>query len=300
MTSKALIVDGTNLAMRAIFAMNKSGLSHSEGERVIDTGPTLSFINVISRYVRAEEPDYMVVCWDGGSNFRKGLFPEYKASRNENRQDLPTKDSTFDLVKDFLSLAGIHHVVYLGVEADDVVAFYWRNFDLGDVTIVSGDKDFLQLVGTRTAGVTKQIRPGVDPDEWYEETVIEKLGCRPEHLPDVMALAGDSVDGIPGVPRVAHLTAVKLLNQYLWSLDYLLESDEKKIQGHQDAVRLYRQLVDLRGEGSHFSPVVKGKILPPLFRPTRNTDLLWGSLMSWCDKFEMESVKSRLKADTLW
>src|SRR5690606_131971 len=180
--SGTLIVDGTNLLVRSQFAMRGIELSVEEDGEVVNTGPVLTFINMLSKYVAQIKPERMAVCWDGGrSTFRTALYPAYKSERPEHVERGKGERVAANLASEVLTLAGIHHLKMEGVEADDLVAAYWgqaRAMGPERVVILSGDKDFLQLV-ERGVPETVQIRPGVSPEVWTMAEVVAKFGCIP-------------------------------------------------------------------------------------------------------------------------
>lgn len=280
-----LAVDGNNLLVRAIRAMERSHLS-VDGQ---DTGPLLVFINMLSKYVREAQPDYVVVCWDGGrSSFRLSIWPEYKLARASHSDET---DRHFQLAKDFLSLCNIHHVKMDGVEADDLVAAYCREFD-GISVILSGDKDFLQLLDDQTL----QIRPTGGDELWTAQRVEKSLGCKPEHLPFVKALSGDPSDGIPGIFRVGEKTACKLLALHGWDIHDLLRSDRPIVAGQTEMVLRNLQLVDLRSPIPELVAVVD----PPPFAPTDPSGILLPELLAFLARYKLTTIKDRLVAGILW
>lgn len=288
-----MVIDGNNILVRAVKAMERSPLS-SHG---VSTGPLLSFINCISRYVREWKPTKLVVCFDGGKSFyRTAIDANYKANRAERTHD-EFKDSSFALAKEFLALANIHFVEVPQVEADDLIAAYWRHKAPEDeFAILSGDKDFFQLVDPNT----HIFRPG--EDKWYdEEEVYAKMGCLPRDIPAVMALTGDTSDNIPGVPGFGTKTAVKFLKAHDWSLDALFNTEDPKlaakIEGQKERVDTNLLLVDLRSEWIK-DQVPVGEI--PAFRPTGKDNVLLPELIAFLSQYEMNSVKDRLFNGTLW
>ena len=283
-----LLVDGTNLLIRSLYVPNSADLKTEKG---IVTGPLMIFINQLSSYIRSTHPDKIVVCWDGGkSAFRLGLDPNYKSGRvtpSVEFEDI--KNSTWMLAKEFLAFSGIYHIRQQGVEADDLIAAYWSNCP--DIKIiVSGDKDFFQLLDANT----EIYRPGVNKPYSLISLKLD-YGCSPENLPDVMALTGDRVDDIIGVPGFGTKTAVKYLDKYNWDLDELLRAKEAKIVGFEDRVRKNLQLVDLRSSLPGICVVD-----PPRFQPTTDTNFIWKHLLAFCDKYELKSIKRQLLTNTLW
>lgn len=292
-----LVVDGNNILMRSIKAAeHRMQLSADHGGHEVNTAPLLLFINMLGKYVRRVRPDKMVVCWDGGrSAHRVAVYADYKsnrADRNEEKDDTP-----FALAKQFLTLANIQHVEVADVEADDLVAAYvLRRVEDEQVVILSADKDFLQLIQSKHV---VQIRPGGGPtpesEEWTHVRIFEEKGCFPHDIPAVMALTGDSGDGVPGIPGFGEKTACKFLAKYDWDLDRLLTSGEAKIAGHEDDIRRNLALVDL-------CKPLPGVYVPPApaFNPTEPSSITYRDLVNWLDEYAMSSITDRLATRTLW
>lgn len=291
-----LLVDGNNLAMRSIHAMARSGLS-ADG---VATGPLLVFVNGLSRLVREESPARLVVCWDRGpSAMRTALYPAYKAHRQVADHEADEhKRTAFGLMKEFCALAGLHQIDRDGYEADDLIAWYCWGAPITTTTVIaSSDKDFLQLLdnGSHTGKVVEQVRlssGGAETDRWTSQRVQDEYGCNPWRLTDAMALAGDTSDGIPGVPRFGMKTAIKVLAKADWDLDAV---NHPKVVELRDQVEVARRLVDLctPPEGLHLPP------LPP-FEPTRPGTALWQPLLSFLQRYQLETIKARLYEDALW
>lgn len=293
-----LLVDGNNLLMRAFYAGQKSGMSH-EG---VHTGPLVIFINTLAKHIREEQASRVAVAWDGGrSEKRTALDGDYKGTREfaPNLHDF--RESVFSLAHEFCTLAGVYQQHLPGVEADDIIASWWqqavpdRLSGYGDITILSSDKDFLQLVGPSPLGVpTTVVRlssGGVATDRWDEERVKAELGCPPSGWPLVTALVGDRVDNVPGVPGIGPKRASALLDAHDWDLEKALT--HPRVIGHADQIRKSLQLVDLRTPSVVADP-------PPPWRPTCSTDLAWGQLTGFLDLYGLSSVKQKLISNTLW
>lgn len=292
-----LVIDANNILVRSMKATEGRVSLSSHG---VPTAALLVFINTLSRYIREIEPDRVAACWDGGrSTYRLSIDPDYKAARSERTEEPDT--GAFALAKEFLSLANIHHVERPGVEADDLIAGYWRmRSEVDPFFILSGDKDFLQLLDDNTF----QIRPGgihasPETERWDAARVREAMGCTPEQIPLVMALTGDSGDGVLGVPGFGTKTAVKALVAHEWSLGRLLmTADPKwapKVAGRQDQVVKAKRLVDLREPGPDI-------LLPPppLFEPTYPDKTMFSALLHFLTKYELASVETRVINGTLW
>lgn len=292
----ALIIDGNNVLMRAVRAMERPGQPRLSADGVA-TGPLLVFINCISKHIKEEQPDKVVVCWDGGrSRFRVDIHPGYKAHRDSSEPDSEFEQGAFGLSKQFLSLAGVHHVERRGVEADDLVAWYWRHHRPLDekVVIVSSDKDFLQLLVPGQVEIVRVSSGGAETDRWTHERFVAERGYEPRHEALVMALTGDPGDGVPGVPGIGPKRAVKALQGAKWDLSDVTMYDER-VKPYADQVAMALRLVDLRATEQFLDL----EPLPP-FSPTWVESVLYEPLVSFLSRYQLESVLHRLLTNTLW
>jgi DNA polymerase-1 len=289
----ALLVDANNILVRAQKAMERVPLAHGG----VPTAAILVFVNCLSRWIREVIPSHVVLCWDGGgSDYRHGVYSSYKAARIHGHVEIEgDPPDPFELADLFCELAKIQSVKVRGVEADDLIAHYWRNPDLvagSRVVILSGDKDFLQLLDPPTT----QIRPGDNKGEWWDQRrVKEEMGVTPANLPKVMALTGDHIDGIPGVPKFGIKTAVKKLVEHDWSLTDLMTSGDEKVVGYADVVARNLKLVDLRNQG----PDLDLKALQPFDPATPETS--YGEvLLEFLEALGLASLATRFRAGELW
>jgi DNA polymerase-1 len=235
------LIDSYNIIFRAFHAIQN--LKNSRG---LPTNAVFGFANMLLKLVRDRHPDAIAAVWDPPTKtFRDELYTEYKATRSEMPQELGPQ---VPLVKQMLEGFQIPNIELAGFEADDVIATLARRArDAGwNVVIISGDKDLMQLVDGNIALLDTM------KDKLYDrQGVIDKWGVPPEKLGDVLALMGDAVDNVPGVPGVGEKTAVKLITEY-GSLTNLLASTasikgklREKLETHEKDARLSRQLVEL-------------------------------------------------------
>ena len=208
MSPRLFILDGPGFLFRAYHALPY--LSTSRGMPV---NAILGMSTMLWKLLREEQPDYFAVAWDPpGPTFRDEKFAAYKETRaatpDDLRRQIPVVMQLFEALR--LPLLEVP-----GFEADDVlgtVVDRARAQDL-DVVLVTSDKDMLQLVGPRV----RVLAPGARAGEqvlYDADKVREKWGVGPEQIPDLLALMGDSIDNIPGVPGVGQKTAVKLIGQF--------------------------------------------------------------------------------------
>jgi DNA polymerase-1 len=253
--ARLFLIDGYALIYRAFFAMLSRPLTTSRGE---NTSAAWGVANFLMRLVEKHRPAYVAWVHDAGTSFRHEEFPEYKATREKLDAELQQDfDRSVTRIESLLEAFRVRLVSVDGFEADDVIAtLAERAAATGlEVVIVSGDKDFYQLIGPRV----RLLNPGRGGPAAVEELLVteanahERLGVRPELTVDYLALVGDSADNVPGVRGVGEKTAQKLLDQY-GSLDAILahagEIEAKRVREslQQDAerARLSRRLVTLR------------------------------------------------------
>ena len=252
------------------------------------TGALVIFTRLLSKYVKLIQPDLFVICFDSGpSTFRRELFPAYKAARVYN----PVESGSWLMLKEFLDLAHLPYVTQEGVEADDLIADYVRRKKPDDkITIVSADKDFFQLLN----GWVEIMSPN-DPEPWTTFRFRSVYKIHPEHYGKVLALAGDSSDNIPGVPRVGDKTAIKLLNKHGNDLDLVL-SEESLMAFQRDRVEQNFKLIDLINAGAMIER------LPPLVRfgPTAVDSAEWPALRKFFKDHQMMALMSDWLQGKLW
>jgi DNA polymerase-1 len=203
------VVDGHSHIFRAYHAVGY--LSTSQG---VPSHAVLILSTMLWKLIREEQPDYLGIALDPpGPTFRDTMFTDYKATRTAMPDDLARQ---LPYVRRLFEALRTPVVEVPGFEADDVLATLveqaLRHDDL-NVTLVSGDKDLLQLVGPRVRVLSVHGRTG-EPVMYDEARVRERWGVEPAQIVDVLALMGDSIDNIPGVKGVGEKTAVKLVNQF--------------------------------------------------------------------------------------
>jgi DNA polymerase-1 len=241
------LIDGSAFIFRAYHALPPL-TRKSDG---LPIGAVSGFCNMLQRYVEGntgpDAPTHVAVIFDKGSHtFRNDLYPEYKANRDAMPEDLRPQ---IPLTRRATLAFNIACKEVEGYEADDIIAtLSCRARDAGGcVTIISSDKDMMQLVGGGVEMLDAMKNRRIDV-----EGVVEKFGVGPDRVVDVQALAGDSVDNVPGAPGIGIKTAALLINEF-GDLDTLLArageiKQPKRRQtliDHADQIRLSRQLVQL-------------------------------------------------------
>lgn len=245
--SHVVLVDGSGYIFRAYHALPPL-TRKSDG---LPIGAVAGFSNMLFKLLQGQtgeaRPTHFAVIFDAsGHTFRNEIYDLYKANRSETPEDLIPQ---FPLTRDATRAFGAQSIEMEGFEADDLIATYADKAQaLGArVTIISSDKDLMQLVSDKVSMLDTMKDKHISFDQ-----VFEKFGVGPEKVIDIQSLAGDSVDNVPGVPGIGVKTAALLINEY-GDLDTLLErageikqkGRREKLLEHADAARLSRKLVTL-------------------------------------------------------
>ncbi len=210
MSKNYVLLDGHGLAYRAFFALPQT-LTTTEGQV---TNAVYGFMNMLFKVLEEEKPDAVIVALDGprAELKRTAEFPGYKAQRPPMPDNLRSQIS---LIVNLLDALGIPVVQIEGYEADDIIGTLSKKIsDSGhEATIVTGDRDALQLVGERVKVLLTE--KGISEVKTYGvKEVIEKYGVAPRSIPDIVGLKGDSSDDIPGVPGIGEKGARELIKEF--------------------------------------------------------------------------------------
>ena len=243
-----VLVDGSGYIFRAYYAL--PALTRRSDGLVI--GAVAGFSNMLFKLLREQtgqdRPTHFAVIFDAkGKTFRSEIYEQYKAHRPPAPEDLVPQ---FPLVRDATRAFGALAIETPGFEADDIIASYAHQAEAkgARVTIISSDKDLMQLVSDNIRMIDTMKNKIFNREE-----VVEKFGVGPERVIDVQALAGDSVDNVPGVPGIGIKTAALLINEY-GDLDTLLErageikqnARREKLIANKDLALISRKLVTLK------------------------------------------------------
>ena len=253
-----LLVDGSSYLFRAFHAM--PNLSTSSG---FPTGAIFGVVNMLRKLHNDFEGSPVAVVFDAaGKSFRNDIYPEYKANRPPMPDELRQQVQP---IHDIIEAMGIPLLVVPDVEADDVIGTLAEQATVSRrrTVISTSDKDMAQLVSEYVSLVNTMSETAMDRDG-----VFEKYGVHPEHIVDYLALMGDSVDNIPGVPKVGPKTAAKWLNSY-GSLDDLIQrADEvggkvgESLRASMDTLPVSKRLATIRLDVE--LPVAIGDLAPKL------------------------------------
>ncbi|HZG73989.1 MAG TPA: 5'-3' exonuclease H3TH domain-containing protein [Chondromyces sp.] len=246
-----LLIDGMALLFRAFYATAVSGqfMINTKG---LPTNGVQGFMKHLLLAVQHTNPTHVAVCWDMGSQtFRNELFDSYKGNRGAPPVELIPQ---FELAKEVAEAFSLFNIGLAGYEADDCIGTIAEQEKMEKkVTIVSGDKDLLQLVDENVS--IQLLKKGYGNYAVYTPEVFhQEFGIQPKQFIDVKALMGDPSDGYPGVKGIGEKTALKLIQQY-GSIDELINNlpqltlgQRKKIEEDMDMLYLSRKLAAIHCE----------------------------------------------------
>jgi len=237
---RLFLIDGSSYIYRAYYAIRH--LSNSRGEA---TNAIFGFTNMLLKVVRELSPDHLAVVFDSkGPTFRKEIYPEYKANRAAMPDDLVPQ---IPVIKEVVKAFNMPAIEQAGFEADDIIATLAKRFAAQgmEVTVVTGDKDLMQIVSDRIRLLDTMKDKVYGPAE-----VAERFGGADKVI-EVQGLSGDSSDNVPGVPGIGEKTAKALIDEFgsidnlLSNLDQLKGKRRENLETYAEQARLSRQLVTL-------------------------------------------------------
>lgn len=226
--NKLLLIDGSSVAFRAFFALYNQ-IDRFKNANGLHTNAVYGFNLMLSHLLERIQPTHVLVAFDAGkTTFRTEMYADYKGGRAKTPDEFREQ---FPFIREQLDHLGIRHYELAQYEADDIIGTLDKLAETTsvpfDVTIVSGDKDLIQLTDDNT--VVEISKKGVAEFEEFTPAYLkEKMGLTPEQFIDLKALMGDKSDNIPGVTKIGEKTGIKLLLEY-GSLDGIYEHiDEMK------------------------------------------------------------------------
>lgn len=209
---KLLLIDGSSVAFRAFFALYQQ-LDRFKNDNGLHTNAIYGFHLMLNHLLERVQPSHILVAFDAGkTTFRTEMYADYKGGRAKTPDEFREQ---FPFIRELLDHLGIRHYELAQYEADDIIGTLGRlaEKDSFDVTIVSGDKDLIQLTDEHT--VVEISKKGVAEFEAFTpEYLMEKMGITPAQFIDLKALMGDKSDNIPGVTKIGEKTGIKLLLEH--------------------------------------------------------------------------------------
>ena len=251
MSNKIVLIDGHSILNRAFYGV--PDLTNSEG---LHTNAIYGFLNIMFKILEEEKPEYLTVAFDvHAPTFRHEMFADYKGTRKpmmeELRQQVP-------VMKEVLKAMGVKTIEQAGLEADDLLGTLSKRCEAQgmDVSIISGDRDLLQLATEKVKVRIPKTKGGkTEVEDYYAADVKARYEVTPKEFIDLKALMGDSSDNIPGVPSVGEKTATKIIVEYGSIENAYAHVEEikpprasKALQEHYDLAQLSKVLATINVE----------------------------------------------------
>ena len=241
MSEKILLIDGHSILNRAFYGL--PDLTNAEGKH---TGAVYGFLNILFRILEEEKPQYLTVAFDlHEPTFRHKMFEAYKGTRKPMPEELREQ---VPLIKEMLTAMGVKIVSKAGYEADDLLGtLAVRSEKEGmDVTILSGDRDLLQLATEKVMiRLPKTSRGKTTIENFHAAEVFEKYQVTPPQIIELKALMGDSADNIPGIPGVGEKTATKMIVEFGTIENAYAHLEEVKPNKARESLREHYDLAEL-------------------------------------------------------
>ncbi len=291
MTEKIVLIDGHSILNRAFYGV--PDLTNAEG---MHTNAVYGFLNIMFRILDEEQPQYLAVAFDlHAPTFRHKMYEAYKGTRHAMPEELRAQ---VPVIKDVLQAMQILTVSMEGYEADDILGTIAGRCERDglDVTIVSGDRDLLQLATDRVKIRIPKTRGGKTViEDYYTKDVIEAYQVTPKQIIELKALMGDSSDNIPGLPGVGEKTATKLVvaygsieNAYEHRAEIKPNKAKLAFEEHYDLAELSKTLATINTD----SPVEFS------LETARIEDFYTPEAYDWCKRLEFKNLLSRFSEDS--
>lgn len=290
-SKKLLLIDGHSILNRAFFGL--PDLTNAAG---VHTNAVYGFLNIMFKIIDTEKPEYLTVAFDEHApTFRHKMYEAYKGTRKpmaeELRQQVP-------MMKQLLAAMGITVISKEGLEADDLLGTMARMAEAEglEVTIVSGDRDLLQLATEHTKiSIPKTKKTGTEIENYYAADVQKRYLVTPTEFIDVKALMGDTADNIPGVPGIGEKTATAIIAQYHSIEEAHAHAEElRPPRAAKNIVEFYEQAVlskELATIEVHadIEYVLSSAVLDDVYTP---------EAYALCKEWEFKNLLSRFQIET--
>lgn len=291
---KLVIVDGNSFIFRAFYATFYTGniMKTSEG---IATNALFGYINFIESIIQRENPNYLFIALDKGSNtFRKKIYEDYKSHRDAAPSELIHQ---FKLIREYMDVRNIKWLESNDFEADDIVGSFAKKYENDtEISIYTGDRDYLQLASDNVA--IKMIKKGgmANLVTYYPNDVIEEYGVNPQAFIDLKAIVGDKSDNIPGISGIGEKGALKYLQKYetLENIYEQIESEKasktkEKFLNDKDNAFLSQKLATIRLDMDF-----DFDLNTCVFNLNQGQDFI-----DFLTKYELQSIKKRFEVEAV-
>lgn len=284
MSEKIVLIDGHSILNRAFYGV--PDLTNSKG---LHTNAVYGFLNIMLKILEEEKPEYLMVAFDVKQpTFRHEKYKEYKGTRKPMPEELREQ---VPVMQEVLRAMQIPVIMQGGVEADDILGTLAKRAEKEgiDVSLVSGDRDLLQLASDKIMiRIPKTKRGGTEIENYYAGDVKEVYGITPSQVIDMKGLMGDTADNIPGVPGVGEKTAQKILGAFPTLEEAYEHLEEVEPKRARELLREHRDLAFLSKELATIKVDIE---LSFEFEEARCEDLFTEEAYHWIKKLELKSLE---------
>lgn len=288
MQEKIVLIDGHSILNRAFYGI--PDLTNAEG---LHTNAVYGFLNIMFKILDEEKADYLAVAFDlKAPTFRHKMYAPYKGTRKPMPQELHQQ---VPLIQEMLRAMEIPLLMLEGYEADDLLGTIAKRAEKEglDVSVVSGDRDLLQLATEHIQiRIPKTKRTGTEIEDYHTAEVLEKYQVTPPQIIDLKALMGDASDNIPGIPGVGEKTASKIISAYGSIENAYAHVEEIKpnkaresLKAHYDLAQLSKELATINTD----SPIEFS------FETARIGELYTEAAFTLCKQLEFKNMLSRFQ-----
>lgn len=286
MREKLVLIDGHSILNRAFYGV--PDLTNAKGQH---TNAVYGFLNILFKILDEEQPQYLTVAFDvSAPTFRHEMFDAYKGTR---KPMLPELKEQVPLMKQMLTAMGVKIIEQAGLEADDLLGTISHLAEEQglDVSVVSGDRDLLQLATEHVKiRIPKTKKTGTEIEDYYAADVKERYLVTPKEFIDVKALMGDSSDNIPGVAGIGEKGATKLIAEYHSIEEAYAHIDEIKQTRVREALREHYEMAKL---SKVLATIRLDCEIPYEFSDAKLTDLFTPEAYTLCRELEFKNMLSR-------
>ncbi len=286
MSEKILLIDGHSILNRAFYGL--PDLTNSEG---CHTGAVYGFLNILFRILEEEKPDYLAVAFDlHGPTFRHKIYDAYKGTRKAMPEELREQ---VPLMKEMLAAMDVEIVTLEGYEADDILGTLARRSEARgmDVTILSGDRDLLQLATEKILiRLPRTSRGTTTVEDYRAPQVLEKFQVTPPQIIELKALMGDSSDNIPGIPGVGEKTAAKIIGQFGSIENAYAHLEEIKPNKARESLRAHYDLASL---SKTLATINTDSPVEFSYEKARMSDLFTPEAYQLCQRLDFKNMLGR-------
>lgn len=288
---KIVLIDGHSILNRAFYGI--PDLTNGEG---LHTNAVYGFLNIMFKILEEEKPDYLAVAFDlKAPTFRHKMYEAYKGTRKpmpeELRQQVP-------VMKEMLSAMGVPLMMLEGYEADDLIGTVSLEMEQKglEVSVVSGDRDLLQLASDTTCiRIPKTKRTGTEVEDYHGKEVLERYQVTPAQIIELKALMGDASDNIPGIPGVGEKTATKLIVEFGTIENAYDHVEEIKPNKAKESLKNNYELAKLSKE---LATINRHSPYSLELEAARLENLYTAEALELCKKLEFKNMLSRFETRT--